>query len=217
LVLVPVVVSGSLKAMLFMSFDREIDLGVGFEEEARLISDLLAIVSDYYRLKDVVDELERVDAITQVANFKAFHEELYREWIRARESGHTFALILVHVTGIKECNDILGHVRGDELLRFVANTVRSNVRSIDFVARYGSAKFAVILPETDKESAVKYAEKIRDSFSMSDWAKQKFPVYLDISVVAFPEDGEDEKVLLGKLESRLVEAMRKKGSDVIYK
>lgn len=216
LLIVPVVARDVVKALIFMSFDYDFELTEDLRQVFRVIANMVGSVIDYYYLKDLVDDMNNYDPLTGVANFKYFHEFLYREWLRAKETGHPFTMALIHVTGIKECNDILGHVKGDELLKFVAGVISENVRSIDFVARYGGAKFVIVFPETEKADSLKYLNRIKEMFESSEWSKNTFPIWLDISVVSFPEDGEEKKELIAKLESRLVEAMRKKGSDIIY-
>ncbi|MGC8754191.1 MAG: diguanylate cyclase [Thermosulfidibacteraceae bacterium] len=216
MVLIPVVARGVVKSLIFMTFDSDFEMTEEIHQFFWILSNMVGIIVDYYSLKDLIDDMSNYDPLTQVANFKYFHETLYKEWTRAKETNHPFVLALIHVTGIKECNDVLGHVKGDELLKFVAKLVKDSVRSIDFVARYGGAKFVVLFPEMERVDSLKYLNRIKNDFDNSEWTKQSFPVYLDISVSAFPEDGIDEKELLARLEERLVEAMRRKGSDIIY-
>ena len=106
--------------------------------------------------------LARFDALTGVANRRAFDEALEHEWQRCIQAGLPIALILVDVDRFKAYNDHYGHQGGDACLRIVAATVGATIRrSADLVARYGGEEFAVLLPETDAEGAEAIAELLR--------------------------------------------------------
>ena len=109
----------------------------------------------------------RTDALTGLANRRAFDDELKRrmhEWDRRRTP---VALVLLDIDFFKEFNDAHGHQIGDEILRQVATTLRSQAREIDLPCRYGGEEFAVILPATDTSGACIAAERIRNAIEDS--------------------------------------------------
>jgi diguanylate cyclase (GGDEF)-like protein len=61
----------------------------------------------------------------------------------------------------KKFNDTYGHNIGDQVLKMVAKTITSAVRLIDVVCRWGGEEFIVILPNMDKQTLAKIAERIR--------------------------------------------------------
>lgn len=109
------------------------------------------------RLKTFSAELEvlaTADALTGIANRRAFDTALQNEWRRAIRFGSTISLLLIDIDHFKDFNDGLGHVAGDQCLRLLATLLASSVRRAgDFVARIGGEEFAVILPGTPPEAA----------------------------------------------------------------
>lgn len=85
------------------------------------------------------------DHLTGLPNRKMFHEELVRGMQRADHEGCSLALVYLDLDLFKEVNDSLGHDKGDELLKEVANRLRRSVRDGDLVARLGGDEFTVIL------------------------------------------------------------------------
>ena len=105
--------------------------------------------------------LARVDALTQVANRRAFDEFLSSAW--TAQNHHTpLTLILCDIDYFKLYNDTYGHQIGDTCLQLVAQALQKAVkRQPDLVARYGGEEFAVILPYTALTGAQRVAEKIQ--------------------------------------------------------
>lgn len=102
------------------------------------------------------------DYLTGLANRRAFHEALDREWTRALRTEKPLSLIVADIDDFKQCNDAHGHSVGDTVLEAVAQTLLHRVRKgIDLAARIGGEEFAVILPETTLEDACLVAENIR--------------------------------------------------------
>ncbi|HYW02439.1 MAG TPA: diguanylate cyclase [Gammaproteobacteria bacterium] len=109
-----------------------------------------------------LEHLARVDALTQVANRRAFNETLGREVRRAFRGGRPLALILCDIDFFKSFNDRYGHLAGDACLRRVAGAIRGLfTRGGDVTARFGGEEFAVILPDTDLPAAMRLAEAMR--------------------------------------------------------
>jgi diguanylate cyclase (GGDEF)-like protein len=102
------------------------------------------------------------DALTGIANRRAFDEVLEKEWRRALRHGSSVSMILADIDHFKAYNDRYGHAAGDECLRRVAQAVARVVhRPADLVARVGGEEFGVLLPETPLAGASKIAEDIR--------------------------------------------------------
>ena len=86
----------------------------------------------------------RYDGLTGLANRAVFMEAVQGAIARARRDGRDFAILYLDLDHFKDVNDTLGHPIGDELLKAVAERLRSNVREVDTVARFGGDEFAII-------------------------------------------------------------------------
>jgi diguanylate cyclase len=118
-------------------------------------------------LKSKLDDVRRealTDALTGIANRKAFEERLLESAKQAMETGEDLTLLLVDIDHFKNFNDTWGHQVGDQALRLVAKALTDNVKGQDLAARYGGEEFAVVLPKTALADAVKLADKIRGAF-----------------------------------------------------
>jgi diguanylate cyclase len=103
----------------------------------------------------------RTDALTRLANRRAFDDELNRRFDELARHGRSFSLMMLDIDHFKQFNDAYGHLVGDEVLRGLAGALRSKTRTMDMVARYGGEEFAVIMPGTEIEDAKLAAERLR--------------------------------------------------------
>ena len=107
-------------------------------------------------------QLAREDALTAVANRRAFDEALEEEWRRAERQGTPLALMMIDVDHFKSYNDRLGHPQGDACLRDIAQSIASVCRRAgEIVARYGGEEFAALLAGASRDEALATAEKLR--------------------------------------------------------
>jgi len=105
--------------------------------------------------------LARRDALTGVANRRAFEEDLAREAARAARAGTPLSLVLLDVDRFKAVNDTHGHPAGDAVLAAVAARAEGALRAGDLLARVGGEEFAILLPGAGLEAAVEAAERVR--------------------------------------------------------
>jgi len=113
------------------------------------------------RQRDALRELILTDALTGVANRRAFDERLAAEWRRCGRTGLPVALVLVDIDHFKLYNDHYGHQAGDHTLEQVAAAMRRAAgRTQDLVARYGGEEFAILLPQLDGKGAVGVARRL---------------------------------------------------------
>jgi diguanylate cyclase (GGDEF)-like protein len=121
------------------------------------------------------DELTRVhilsltDELTDLPNRRAFLRRLEDEVARVQRYGYPLSLALIDMDSFKSVNDRYGHGAGDEVLRNFASNVLSIFRHHDMVARYGGEEFAVLLPNTDRNGALRALEKVRKRTSESSY------------------------------------------------
>jgi len=103
----------------------------------------------------------RTDGLTGLYNKAEFKNRLAGEVALAWRQHRPLAVLILDGDHFKRVNDTHGHPIGDETLRLLATVLKSAVRSSDVVCRWGGEEFAVILPDTTLDGAVKAAQKIR--------------------------------------------------------
>ncbi|MEW6171309.1 MAG: diguanylate cyclase, partial [Candidatus Omnitrophota bacterium] len=101
------------------------------------------------------------DGLTGLYDHKYFTARLKEELERTKRYLHSISLLMIDIDHFKNINDNYGHLKGDEILKLLAKTIKTNTRSSDIVARYGGEEFSVILIETPQEAAYKCAERLR--------------------------------------------------------
>ena len=106
--------------------------------------------------------LARTDAVTGLANSRAFTEQLERELARASRDERSVVLLYLDLDGFKAINDHYGHDAGDVVLRHVAAALRESVRTGDEVARIGGDEFAALLWGAGAAAAGDIATRIAD-------------------------------------------------------
>ncbi|WP_457798804.1 GGDEF domain-containing protein [Methylocystis sp. S23] len=120
--------------------------------------------SDVTDLVEQARELERLattDALTGLFNRRHFLALAEMEWMRARRYGRPLSFLMLDIDHFKTINDSFGHIVGDQAIVHLTHIWRERRRSSDVVARIGGEEFGVLLPETDREGAVRVAERLR--------------------------------------------------------
>jgi len=124
------------------------------------ITDIASLVfeSNYYYKE--IERLAITDGITGLYVHKFFIEHLANEINRANKYKSPLTLIMFDIDNFKEINDNYGHQFGDKVLVLVSRVIKNEVRETDFPARYGGDEFAIILPHTDLQGAIKLGDRL---------------------------------------------------------
>ena len=172
-----------------------------------LLSDQAAIAIHNARLHDFVKHQAITDALTGVANRRAFNGQLEEEIRRSKRYGHNFSLLILDLDGFKAVNDTFGHLIGDRTLQMVADCLKRTIRETDFLSRYGGDEFALILPETDREQAGTLVEKINLSIAQCHmpWPEGENISCIKVSsgIASFPVDAETADYLITLADTEL--------------
>nr|WP_295892082.1 GGDEF domain-containing protein [uncultured Devosia sp.] len=145
------------------------------ETNRALEQKLEASRDDIASLQRDLDDVRReslLDPLTKIANRKSFDEGMDRAIAEASETDAPLCLMIIDIDHFKNFNDTYGHQTGDQVLRLVAMTLKSNIKGKDLAARYGGEEFVAILPSTDMEGAVIVAENIRRAIQAKELLKR---------------------------------------------
>lgn len=145
------------------------------------------------------------DGLTGVANRRAFNESFHREFERAQRYNEKLSLAIFDLDHLKQINDTWGHQTGDAAIKLLAESLSRLSRSIDFVARYGGEEFCLLLPNTDKETTLAIAERMRKSVAE---LTLEGPGQMSASagVACFPDDTDNLNELFQKADMALYRA-----------
>ena len=171
------------------------------------------------KLKNAFDThkaLSRTDSLTQVHNRRAFQDLADLELTKARRSKKPLSFLYVDIDNFKQINDHFGHRIGDNLLRSVAKTIKSNIRAIDIVARLGGDEFGILLAETGSGAVALVARKLKEKLLglMQNYNRR---VTFSIGVVTFetPPDSVDQ--LIDAADSQMYFAKNMGKNRIHYK
>ena len=112
-----------------------------------------------------LENLSRVDSLTDLYNRGYWEQRLEEEFRRYRRVGTNASLVLFDIDHFKRVNDAYGHPAGDEVLRRVSEVLKASVRATDICGRYGGEEFAVLLIDTTVDNALILAERLRLALS----------------------------------------------------
>ncbi|MEJ1358918.1 MAG: GGDEF domain-containing protein [Candidatus Sedimenticola sp. (ex Thyasira tokunagai)] len=119
------------------------------------------------------------DPLTGLSNRKVFFETLEDTIAAAtEEEGAKFCLVMLDIDHFKKVNDTHGHLVGDKVIRFVADTLKKSTKGRDTAARYGGEEFTLLLPQTETAGAVALSENIRNTIADTSLvhSKSKTPI-----------------------------------------
>lgn len=158
------------------------------------------------------------DHLTNILNRKTFFNVLGPLSHLAKRNKSGVAFLMIDIDDFKNINDTLGHKKGDDVLKNVAEILKNNIRSSDILGRYGGEEFILYLSPTNKDSAYKIAEKIRKKVELESKSNLELPVTVSIGLsygnVSQNVD-EETAELINKADSCLYKA-KKTGKNKVY-
>lgn len=151
------------------------------------------------------------DVLTGVHNRRYFESRCLEEVLAARRNGQPLVCMFIDVDHFKKLNDTLGHQAGDEVLRYVANLVKVQLRGSDVVTRYGGEEFVVLLPATPGLAGLETAERIRRIVSAQSVPARvreavRVTISIGVAMLLLPEEG-DAAVLAADMIARADKAL----------
>ena len=175
-------------------------------------------VKQLQQAKDRLRELAVTDGLTGLYNYRYFKEYLANELKRAERHEYPVSLLMFDIDYFKHYNDTHGHQDGDQVLKTLANLLRSNIRSIDVAVRYGGEEFSIILPQADQKSARIVADKLKVLVQDHKFPKEESQpngsLTISIGVATFPADAKEIESLINSADMRLYKA-KSRGRNMV--
>lgn len=165
-------------------------------------SSLLSFVANYaamfihnITLQEKANKYDNTDTLTSLYNHRGFQEVLTSELQRAKDNKTHLSIIMMDVNNISKINRELGHAKGDEVIRLLADKVKQNIRNNDKAGRYGGDEIAIILPDTNTADAKYLAEYITYTLSCC-FVDDVGPVKVAVGISTYPDCTENQEKLL---------------------
>lgn len=172
-------------------------------------ADLYSLIASHYalfmhnaELMEQANAHANTDSLTSLHNHRGFQEILSTELEKAEKAKSTLSVIMMDVNNISKINRELGHAKGDEVIKLVAEKVKQNIRSNDTAGRYGGDEIAIILPDTDTNEAKYLAEYLTYSLSCC-FIDDVGPVKVSVGIANYPQCAKDQEKLLVSAEQAM--------------
>jgi diguanylate cyclase (GGDEF)-like protein len=183
----------------------------------RTISDYAAIAIENARAVRRIQELSITDDCTKLYNQRHLFTVLEDEVHRSARFGYEFTLLFLDLDYFKSVNDKYGHIIGSKLIGMVGQCLRENLRLIDAAFRYGGDEFAILLPQTSRESGLFVARRIARAFHRREWrpdGKITIPLRASIGVASYPQDATTPQEIVQRADELMYE-VKQAGRDNI--
>ncbi|HYR21198.1 MAG TPA: GGDEF domain-containing protein [Myxococcales bacterium] len=208
------------RVLLWNSISRLLMLLAMGAMTARIRDDQQRLRGANRRLAELLGDAERLartDALTGLANGRAFTERLRQEVARAQRDGSPLCLGYVDVDNLKSINDAHGHAAGDELLREVARAIRQSVRTSDVAARLGGDEFAILFVGMRQEAAEAAARRLLERMKQLDELHPGLHLGASIGVAMYGAPPESAEEMIRAADAAMYEAkQRGKGRVVLW-
>jgi len=159
------------------------------------IANYAAMFMQNIELKEQTNKYANADTLTGLYNHRGFQEVLATELEKARDNETSLSIIMFDVNNISKINRELGHAKGDEVIKLLAEKVKQNMRSNDKAGRYGGDEIAVILPNTTTDDAKYLAEYITYTLSCC-FVDDVGPIKVSVGISTYPDNTKDQEKLL---------------------
>ncbi|MCC6190953.1 MAG: diguanylate cyclase [Anaerolineales bacterium] len=148
------------------------------------------------------------DDLTGLYNRRHLLSLAEREFRRVRRFNRALSTIMLDIDHFKQVNDTYGHAAGDDVIAEVARRLRTNIRSIDLIGRYGGEEFVLVLPETGLAGARLVAERLRRAIALTPvpTAADRLPITISLGVADAQADVGELAALIARADQAMYAA-----------
>lgn len=180
------------------------------------VVELFTDISSSMALRNQVHELEQmalIDTLTEIGNRRYAQMNLHARFNERKRYGWDFSLLFIDIDNFKPINDRHGHAVGDHVLKMVAKTLASNIRSFDCVSRWGGDEFVVMLVHVDTDALLSSTEKLCTLVKKSAFSEHDEEIRVTVSAGAtLIRDSDTPDTLLQRADA-LMYRSKKDGRD----
>ena len=163
--------------------------------------------------------LSLVDDLTQLCNRRFIYNNMPKIIAQDEASAQKTSLFMIDVDNFKNFNDTHGHLKGDEALRNIAAILKAKSRKCDVVARYGGEEFVIIMPDTSKDNAKLFVERLRIEVERYYAEDAKVTpdkrTTMSAGIATYPEDSVTKDDLISMADTALYQA-KNGGKNRVY-
>ena len=154
--------------------------------------------------------LSITDGLTGAYNYRFLIDAIAKEISRAQRFSEIFSIVMLDVDGLKEYNDVHGHLGGSDVIKRVSRIAASCLRSVDMLCKYGGDEFVIVLPRTAKKGAAIAAERLRKAIERHCFPGEEVTgeITSSLGIASYPEDGITVQELISRADQALYSAKR---------
>jgi len=169
-------------------------------------------------LYENVEKMAITDSLTGLYVRRKIIESLELEIERAKKHKFFLTFLMLDIDHFKKCNDRFGHLVGDYVLSEIARILKTNLREIDLIGRYGGEEIAILLLNTKEDEAKIVAERIREKIAHFPFQayNERFRITVSIGGAVFPKDGDSSLELINHADNALYSAKKQGRNCVIF-
>jgi diguanylate cyclase (GGDEF)-like protein/PAS domain S-box-containing protein len=173
-------------------------------------SHVVGMVQDITEQKQLQLQLELLasnDMLTGLPNRGEGEKKAVSKLIDAQTNASPACVVVIDFDDFKNINDLYGHQKGDEVLKYGSGLLRSALRDGDYIYRWGGEEFVLLLPATSLEQASDVLNNFHQAFKNADWQKHNIPpITLSAGVACYPEHGTEFEALLKQADTAVYQA-----------
>ncbi len=163
-----------------------------------------------------VEVLAITDPLTELFNRRRFTNVLEKEFKKTSRYKSPLSCMMIDIDHFKKINDEFGHKAGDMVLRDIAQIIKNTFREVDIPARWGGEEFAILLPLTKKDAAVKSAARVIKAISEHEFSSiDGKKITVSVGIASAPSPSTDTADKLVDASDMAMYAAKKKGRNRI--
>lgn len=167
------------------------------------LSNYMGLFVHNIQLLEQTSKYANTDTLTSLYNHRGFQEILARELAKAKDNNTCLSIVMFDVNNISKINRELGHAKGDEVIKLIAEKVKQNIRNTDYAGRYGGDEIAIIMPDTSTKDAKYLAEYITYCLSCC-FVDDVGPVKVSVGISTYPDCSSNQEKLLILAEQAMI-------------